>query len=43
MDRTSVFLILSKEVVQSLRTARCEEFKTEEGRKKAANILSLWN
>ncbi|MBU5592609.1 6-phosphofructokinase [Clostridium sp. MSJ-4] len=41
MDRHSVSDIIQRGGT-ILRTARCEEFKTEEGRKKAANVLSVF-
>lgn len=41
MDRNSVSDIIQRGGTV-LRTARCEEFKTEEGRKKAANILKAF-
>lgn len=41
MDRTSVSDIIHRGGT-ILRTARCEEFRTEEGRKKAANILKAY-
>lgn len=41
MNRSSVADIIQRGGT-ILRTARCEEFKTEEGRKKAANILSVF-
>lgn len=42
MDRSSVSDIIHRGGT-ILRTARCEEFKTEEGRKKAANILKVFD
>ena len=41
MDRHSVSDIIQRGGTM-LRTARCEEFKTEEGRKKAANVLEVF-
>lgn len=41
MDRSSVGDIIQRGGT-ILRTARCEEFKTEEGRKKAANVLNVF-
>ncbi|SHK61812.1 6-phosphofructokinase [Clostridium cavendishii DSM 21758] len=41
MDRSSVSDIIQRGGT-ILRTARCEEFKTEEGRQKAANILKAY-
>ncbi|GFP74045.1 6-phosphofructokinase [Clostridium fungisolvens] len=41
MDRSSVSDIIQRGGT-ILRTARCEEFKQEEGRKKAANILKAY-
>lgn len=41
MDRSSVSDIIHRGGT-ILRTARCEEFKTEEGRKKAANVLKVF-
>ena len=41
MDRHSVSDIIQRGGT-ILRTARCEEFKTEEGRKKAANVLRVF-
>ncbi|GIM28206.1 ATP-dependent 6-phosphofructokinase [Clostridium polyendosporum] len=41
MDRSSVSDIIHRGGT-ILRTARCEEFRTEEGRKKAANILKAY-
>lgn len=41
MDRHSVSDIIHRGGT-ILRTARCDEFKTEEGRKKAANVLKVY-
>lgn len=41
MDRQSVSDIIQKGGT-ILRTARCEEFRTEEGRQKAANVLKVF-
>ncbi len=41
MDRHTVSDIIQRGGT-ILRTARCEEFKTEEGRKKAANVLKVF-